>query len=162
VGIAGATLRWDAVLKKERTLRGRIEAAGRELGNWSISARAMDWLQARYSQDVITDSSGGFELTNCPDAPLRIDVRSPTSSYFTVATRESVDSRAGEVVIQVDPGREPSATLRGRVLDPEGRAVSSAHVTAVASPDGVMVETQTAADSGRFESELIPAGAWRL
>src|SRR5262249_12072767 len=55
VGVRGQTLRWDAVLGRGATQRGRIDAPGRELAGWTISARAMDWRQARYSQDVTTD-----------------------------------------------------------------------------------------------------------
>lgn len=163
IGVSAATLRWDARLDRERTLRGIVIAPGRELAGWTVDARALHVGDGEWFARASTDAAGRFEVTNCPEFLLHLDVYSPTSSPFAVATADDVDPRAGEVRLHVDSSLERSARLAGRVVDREGRPIAGAEVTAFPAPLGTRsgVLTTSAAD-GRFTSEAIPAGDWRL
>ncbi|MCK6445630.1 MAG: sigma-70 family RNA polymerase sigma factor [Planctomycetes bacterium] len=163
VGAPAAVLRWDAKLDRERTLRGRVIAPGRELAGWTVDARAMNVGDGEWFARAATDAAGRFEFTNCPEFLLHLEVFSPTSSPFAVAVADDVDPLAGEVRLHLDPSRERSARIAGRVVDPAGNPVAGAEVFCFPAPLGTSsgVLTTSGAD-GRFTSESIPAGSWRL
>jgi hypothetical protein len=151
------------VLSRDTTLRGRVEAPGRPLAGFRIDGRGMPGAQVQWFRDCVTDKDGRFELTNCPPALLHLEVRSPTSGQFAVAAADDVDPLAGEVVLTIDAGREPTAHLAGRVVDECGQPIAGAELMLLplsiefggghfASTDG----------DGRFKSPGCPAGDWRL
>ncbi len=163
IGVAGAELRWDATLLRATTLRGRVTANGGAVAGARVSARCMPASMQQWFADATSGGDGAFEFTNCPAALLHLDVFSPTSGSFVVATRDDVDPHGGEVLLEVEASREPSAFVTGRVVDPNGDAVAGAEVTVLsASPDitgGHVV--RTGAD-GRFLTPGCPPGEWFL
>lgn len=161
-GVAGSALRWDPLLSRACTLRGRVLASGTPVSKARIDARCMPSAQRPWFADATTDAEGRFEITNCPDALLHLDVRM-TSSHFTLSKRDDVDPRAGEVVLEVDPARVPSAFVVGRVLDPDGKEVAGADVSVLTDDYewGGGHALRSGAD-GRFRSPAVPAGTWYL
>lgn len=161
VGVAGGTLRWDPVLERATTLRGRVLAAGAPVPRAQVMARCMASAQREWFANTTADADGAFVITNCPDALLHLDVRTPSSGFFVVALRDDVDPRAGEVLLEVDPAREPSAFVVGRVVDPDGRPVGGADVTILPTSmdigGGHAVRT---GDDGRFATPGCPPGEW--
>lgn len=161
VGTAGGALRWDAVLTRATTLRGRVVAAGAPVAGANVMARCMESAQQMWFGDATTDANGAFAITNCADALLHVDVRTPSSGFFVVVLRDDVDPRAGEVLLEVDPAREPTAFLTGRVVDPDGRPVAGAEVTVLpTSPDIGGGHAVRSGDDGRFTTPGCPAGEW--
>lgn len=162
-GAAGATLPWDPVLQRATTLRGRLLAAGQPVAGARIEARCMPSAQQQWFANARTDDRGAFVITNCPDALLHLDARTESSQHFAVCQRDDVDPRAGEITLEVDAARLPSAFVTGRVLDPDGRPVGGAEVlvmTADSSWGGGHAMRST--DDGRFRSPAVPPGPWYL
>ena len=162
-GSAGALLRWDPVLVRATTLRGRVLAANAPLAKARVDARCMSSAQRPWFANTTTDAEGHFEITNCPDGLLHLDVRTEASAHFTVGKRDDVDPRSGEVVLEVDAARVPSAFVVGRVLAADGVPIEGAEVS-VLTPDhewGGGHALRSGPD-GRFRSPAVPPGAWYL
>jgi RNA polymerase sigma-70 factor (ECF subfamily) len=158
----GAELRWDPVLSRGTTLRGRVLADGRPVARCRVSARGMPSARANWFQDDTTYVDGRFSFINCPAGLLHLEARSPTSGQFVVAALDDVDPFAGEVVLAVDPAREPTAHVSGRVVDGDGRPVADAEVSVLplaADLGGHSLRTDA---DGRFLSPGCPAGEWRV
>lgn len=162
-GTTGAQLHWDPVLQRASTLRGRVLADGEPVAKARIDARCMPSAQQQWFGDATSGADGRFEMTNCPDALLHLDVHTDSSAHFTVCMRDDVDPRGGEVVLEVDPDRVPNAFVAGRVLDPVGKPIAGAEVTVLTNDyewgGGHSVRTDGA---GRFRSPAVPPGAWYL
>lgn len=161
VGVAGVALRWDAVLARALTLRGRVVAANGPVAGAQVFARCMESAQQQWFGEATTDANGAFTITNCADALLHLDVRTPAGGIFVVAAKDDVDPKVGEVVLEVDPAREPSAFCTGRVVDPDGRPVVGAEV--VVLPTSLDIgggHTVRTGDDGRFTTPGCPPGEW--
>lgn len=162
-GAAGATLRWDPVLLRAVTLRGTVRAAGQPVARARIDARCMPAAQRQWFADTTTDGEGRFAITNCPDALLHLEVHTEASQPFAVCRRDDVDPRAGEVALEVDAARVPSACVTGRVLGPDGAPFAGADVTVLTHDyEWGGGRSMTTGADGRFRSEVLPPGAWYL
>lgn len=162
-GSAGASLRWDPVLVLATTLRGRVLAANAPVAKARVAARCMSTAQRPWFAEATTEADGRFQIPNCPDGLLHLDVRTETSGHFTVCRRDDVDPRGGEVLLEVDAARMPSSSVVGRVVAADGTPIDGAEVT-VLRPDHEWGggHTLRSGPDGRFRSHLVPPGAWYL
>lgn len=163
LGSSGAQLLWDPVLTRATTLHGRVLAAGQPVAKARIEARCMPAAQQQWFANATSDADGRFEMTNCPDALLHLDVHTAASAQFTVCMRDDVDPRAGEVVLEVDPTRVPSAFVAGRVLDADGKPIAAAEVTVLTNDyEWGGGHSMRSGPDGRFRSPAVPPGGWYL
>jgi RNA polymerase sigma-70 factor (ECF subfamily) len=162
-GTAGATLHWDPVLSRATTLRGRVVSDRGPVADARLSARCMPSAQQQWFGSAQSDADGWFEFTNCPDALLHLEVRTRSSGFYAVCIRDDVDVRGGEITLEVDPAREPTASAAGRVVDADGRPVAGADVSVLAADItyGGGHSVRTDAD-GRFRSPGCPPGDYYL
>jgi hypothetical protein len=70
---------------------------------------------------VVTDSSGGFDLNGLEPRRYRLEVQRPGT--LEVVTSEAFEAGQSGVVVRL-PAPEVFAEVRGRVVGPDGRAVS--------------------------------------
>lgn len=162
-GSAGAVLRWDPVLVRATTLRGRVQASNAPVAKARVAARCMSTLQRPWFADAITDADGRFQITNCPDGLLHLDVCTATSAHFAVCRRDDVDPHGGEVLLEVDAARVPTSFVVGRVLAADGAPIDGAEVTVLTNDHewGGGHALRSGPD-GRFRSPPVPPGAWYL
>ncbi|MFO1029665.1 MAG: sigma-70 family RNA polymerase sigma factor [Planctomycetota bacterium] len=162
-GGPGATLRWDPVLVRATTLRGRVVAANAPVAEARVEARCMSAAQRPWFADATTDADGRFEITNCPEGLLHLDVRTATSAHFTVCKRDDVDPSGGEVLLEVDAARLPSAFVVGRVLAADGAPIEGADVSVLTSDyEWGGGHALRSGPDGRFRSPPVPPGLWFL
>ncbi|MEZ5963160.1 MAG: sigma-70 family RNA polymerase sigma factor [Planctomycetota bacterium] len=162
-GVAGDVLRWNPGLRRATTLHGRVLAAGKPVRGAQVAARCMPSARQQWFAEATSDADGRFELTNCPDALLHLDVRTPSSGPFLAVRRDDVDPHGDEVLLEVDLARAPTAFAAGRVLGPDGQPAAGAEV-AVLPIDyewggGHVVKVDA---DGRFRSPGCSPGEWYL
>lgn len=124
---AGASTRWDARLVASERASGRLlDEAGAPLAGWGVHVieptRSGLWLVS-----ARTDAEGRFQLENCPEGPKALEVRLP--SPFAAPPLLVVPFPEEPDVDLIVPDRaRPSATLAGRVVDPDGADVQGLEV----------------------------------
>jgi RNA polymerase sigma-70 factor (ECF subfamily) len=158
IGEAGAELHADFQLSTGNTLKGRIVAPGEKLKDWVIDAQGMPG-EPVYLDTSFTDVEGRFTFVNCPDIPLRLDVR--RGGIYSVAHVENVRPGAEEVLIEPDPALMPSVKIRGRVVDGSGRPLAAGLMPTSPRFNVGSIESNDAT-TGRFEIGPFAPGEWRL
>lgn len=161
VGVAGDELWWEGVLDPGLTLHGRVVAPGADLAGWIVTGIRRDGQHFEHLEREITDAGGRFELPGCSDGLYDLEVLD--DRFATVAERYAVRPGAEEVVIEIDPARlaPRTVTLRGRVVDPEGRPVGGAEISE-RGPSATSFLTTTDGTSGRFELGPHVPGEWSV
>jgi protocatechuate 3,4-dioxygenase beta subunit len=158
IGEPGGELHADFVLSIGNTLRGRIVAPGQKVDGWVIDAQGMNG-QVVYMDTSFTDAEGRFTFTNCPDVPLRVNVRK--GGVFEIARVENVRPSPQELLIEPDPTLMPSIKIRGRVVDESGRPLAAEIYPSNPRFNGGTI-LRNDAESGRFEIGPFAPGEWRL
>ena len=159
--VAGATLRWDAVLSRGTVLRGRVlDENGDPPKHASVQAsHANPASGIAWGFYGVTDESGRFVLEDCvPGEPLRIAIT--RRSTFPEVVLEPVMPSDEELVVRLP--KEAWVHIQGTVLDPDGQAVPGVHVwPAMRGGRGVPAETADPA-TGAFRYGPYPPGEYRL
>jgi hypothetical protein len=158
IGEAEGELHADFVLSTGNTLRGRIVAPGQKVDGWVIDAQGMNG-QVEYQDMSRTDAEGRFTFVNCPDVPLRVNVR--MRADLEIARVENVRPGPQELLIEPDPTLMPSIKIRGRVVDDAGRPLSAEIAPSNPRFSGGPV-VRNDAESGRFEIGPVAPGEWTL
>ncbi len=162
VGVAGETQSWDAVLTRGLVLRARVEAPGTDLVQWSIEVRERrGGVDAFYSMSS-ADEDGRFEVLDCPESALDIELYGPHSGPWPRAVVEDVRAGMGEILLRPDPGTEPSVRLRGRVVLADGEPCGEAKVSPLLSGANLSPIESIDIETGRFELGPYPPGRWRM
>jgi len=146
-------------LQRPRTVRGRVlTASGAPFAGAQVTARA--GLSDAWNQKPalsVTDVDGRFALAGLAEDAVDLHVEAARWTPRTVRADASSSTEFAVADIVLDGGD----TIRGDVVDADGRAVAAAHVYWHAAD--VSVHGQTVADAdGRFVLEHVASGPLRL
>ena len=130
-GTSGETIPWNPVLSETATISGRVvDETGNGLEQWSVGA----WTGARvdyHPKMERTNAEGRFELLNGPPVPFVLPAYPPRDGAMRIGvSMENVVPGGGEVTIVVTSSNRPSAFVRGKVVDAEGKPLANAWVNA--------------------------------
>jgi RNA polymerase sigma-70 factor (ECF subfamily) len=159
---AGEEQRWDAVVSNGLSLIGHIVAPGRELSGFIVHAESSRDARASFSSNVETDADGRFEISDCPDDELGVQVFVPGDFAFAVASVERARAGASELSIEIDPAREPRSFFTGRVVGPDGAPIAGAELTPTRERGGGTRRYTAGAADARFQVGPLPDDAWWL
>lgn len=159
---AGEEQRWDAVVSNGLSLIGHIVAPGRELAGFVVHAETPRDARASFGSNVETDADGRFEIRDCPDDELAVQVFVPGDFAFAVASVEHVRAGASELSIEIDPAREPRSFFTGRVVGPDGAPIAGAELTPTRELGGGTRRYSAGAAGARFRIGPLPDGTWWL
>ena len=162
--VAGQETRWDVQLSLGHTLVGRlVDEADRPLANHWIRAE-VDYRHSKehFDGDAKTGADGRFEVTNCPDAILRVKAFTPGAWMYPALTVEDVRPGGDELLLRLESDALPTAAILGVVVDPSGTPISGAKVTPSRSGANTSPILMTDADTGTFSVEPLPPGRYRI
>ncbi|HLQ39004.1 MAG TPA: carboxypeptidase-like regulatory domain-containing protein, partial [Planctomycetota bacterium] len=158
--VPGQDAEWLPVLAIARdgaALRGRVvDAGGQPLAGWFVSAMAANGTGPM----VATANDGRFSIDVAADAVLqvRVDEQVPTTGLPRLL-RQGVRPGGPELELRIDDAAVAQASLRGRVVDPDGRG-QQADVELLHRQLLLRGSYRTAAD-GTF-AFAVPAGRMRV
>ncbi len=155
---AGTTTTCELRMDLGRIIAGRVEdKEGAPLAGWSVYAdnELPQWhpRQARTAQD------GNFRILNLGEGRHDLKVRGP-GRIEVLASLDDVRVGTHDVVLVVENAQDRSASLRGRVVDPDARSLGDVVVTLheVGKRMGFFVTIEA---NGSFERRTQP-GRYRL
>ena len=159
--VSGETLHWDALLARGLVLRGRIQAPGRELGDWWLNITAPGASEP-FMHMARTDKAGRFEALGCPDHPLRLEVHAPDGARWPIAIVENVRAGGAELVIEPDPALEPNIHIHGRVVDPDHKPLGGVQIIPGREGFNTSPILTSNLETGGFDLGPYPSGNWQV
>ena len=157
--IAGVVTTWEPRLSVGRTLRGKVVAAdGAPLAGVHVQGTAPGGGGGPWWAFERSDSEGRFELKDCPDRPLRLELLRRGS--FPELVTDDVLVSSDELVLTMP--NEAWVHIAGTILDPDGAPVANVHI-APSKAGGHSSPAETAdADTGAFRLGPYPPGRYAL
>lgn len=168
----------DVVLKRGRSLRGRVQwADGRAAAGIKLSislatsfSSGDQWQELGWwePQEHATAPDGSFEIAGLTAGPFALVALAQPAADATVAGSARIDAVASgsePIVLTLEPGHE----LAGRVVDDVGHGVG--RFTVIATPASTNPDRDDVSDAvngrllgkeGRFVVEGLRAGDWRI
>ena len=140
---AGERSEWNPVLGKGRTIRGSVV----DENNRPVAGIEVGRVEPPYGDPLRwtkTGDDGRFEVTNVGDQPIELVVR---KNRTPLRRLRAVLPDTDDLVVALSTGDEPSAFLRGRVLDARNAPVAArvmAHPRTPRSSMGSAVPTDPA------------------
>ena len=161
----GQVLTWNPVLRVGDGVSGTVvDETGVPRVGWLVSAaertRSTSWRGQRK-----TGADGGFEIPNCPSAPLRLDVFAPDGRRHCLLPSATVlDPVVGGAPLRIVVPEDalPSAFVTGALVDPTGAPVGDASIRIRHLDTGFSPGLRTEKDTGRFRSGPLPPGAYAI
>jgi protocatechuate 3,4-dioxygenase beta subunit/peroxiredoxin/DNA-binding beta-propeller fold protein YncE len=149
--VASHDLNGVSVLKKGLTITGRVvDGAGQPIRGARAVLGHDKW--GTNPPTGTTDERGAFTLENCDAGPNIVTVHA--EGYAPQISDVRVEERAAPVEVRL---AEPGATIRGRVVDVQGKPVAGAFVAADTWRGHRTIEFRGSADKdGRFEWRSAP------
>ncbi|HEU4417334.1 MAG TPA: carboxypeptidase-like regulatory domain-containing protein, partial [Planctomycetota bacterium] len=143
----------DPVLRTHRlagTLVGPagVPIAGYEIGTFADGAPV---------ESATTDAAGRFVLAGMRDATVDLVV---SVRGMGIAQRNDVPVDEPDVVIRLTDAEQPSATIRGRIVDEHGNGLPRA-VSVMNAATSFATRVEASLD-GTFVCDALPAGTWWL
>ena len=136
-----------------------IDREGVPLPNLKISANNIvnSNVNGKYSKNLVTDNSGGFQLENFPEGEVAFSIESPANIKISGIKLSEMDSQT--IILTVDSGNH---FLSGLVSDSDGQTIQNARVTmqSTYSKNGVnshSVRSVTTDSTGAFAFESFGA-----
>ncbi|MEZ5963633.1 MAG: sigma-70 family RNA polymerase sigma factor [Planctomycetota bacterium] len=157
-GVAGTTVVCELTLSNGLALRGRVvDADGAPVGSAQISAEPMVSPTGRL-RSTFSHGDGGFLFADCK--PGRMTLRAAAPGY-TAATLRDVEPGAREVELRLQKDTAPRATIRGRLLRPDGSGAVGESVEVLCAQPQQFTSAPVEAADGAFAVE-VAAGRWWL
>lgn len=156
---AGTVTTWEPRLLAGRTLRGKVvDADGAPIAGVHVQGTAPGVGVDPWWAFERSDAEGRFELKNCPDRPLCLELLRRGS--FPELRVDGVHSGADELLLTMP--KEAWVHIAGTILDPDGAPVPNVHI-APSKEGGHSSPAETAnADTGAFRLGPYPAGRYTL
>lgn len=150
-------LRCDFVLAGRATVRGRVLGPdGAALADWTVVANG----DTPNSSCTWTAADGGFTIAVPIGVACELATRAPGMDETEPAARATVAAGATACDLRVAAAAIPSATVRGRLVDANERAVAGTLVVLVVG--GRELGNRWTTADGAFAFASLPAGAWDL
>lgn len=151
---------WNPVLAKGGEIAGRVlDELGKPAAGLAVVVRCEASDGEPYSRGASTDKQGRFRVEGCREAAHDVKVFPRDSQLFALAELRGVRPSNEELSIQLDPAVRPSAIVRGKIIDPDGRPFAGATLTPSCRALDWQAGQLTQAD-GSFRTVPLPAGAW--
>jgi hypothetical protein len=151
---------WNPVLAKGGEIVGRVlDELGKPAAGLAVVIRCEASDGEPYSRGASTDKQGRFRVEGCREAAHGVKVFPRDSQLFALAELRGVRPSNEELSIQLDPAVRPSAIVRGKIIDPDGRPFAGATLTPSCRALDWQAGQLTQAD-GSFRTVPLPAGAW--
>lgn len=157
----GEETRVDIVLERGRAILGRVvDESGVAMKGVSIDATARDPTsgEGRFSR-AMSDDDGRFVLPGLAETSWTLDFMVPPSFMFPSLRANGVAPEPSERLFRIPRATLPSASMRGRVLDPAGKPLVGARVTIARSGRGTAPLITTDSE-GCFEYGPVPPGEY--
>lgn len=154
---AGATTNWDPIVTAASPpLTGRVVGPdGKPLANVEVGVVPAGGVHA--NPQTTTDANGAFELRNVDAGSATLLV---ALDRAWLAIREIVVPTTEPLVVTLTPSEMPSAHLRGRVVDTEGKPVSAG--LTIRLPSWRMFPVTGTDANGTFRRGPLPPGDYLL
>ena len=151
---------WNPVLAKGGEIAGRVlDELGKPAAGLAVVVRCEASDGEPYSRAASTDKQGRFRVEGCREAAHGVKVFPRDSQLFALAELRGVRPSGEELSIRLDPAVRPSAIVRGRVVDPDGRPCGGATLTPSCRALDWQAGQLTQAD-GSFRTVPLPTGTW--
>lgn len=125
----------------------------------SVTGEAVGGVKVRFLDhqsivhDTVTDSTGAYRLTGLADGNFNVRI---TKDGFAEKGSNGPVHVSGSVPVRVDIQIQPWGSMRGRVLDEEGKPAAGVRV------EGVGRDGTTTDANGGFEFQDLRPGAYTL
>lgn len=162
--VAGEETRWDVSLSLGRSILGRlVDEADRPLeGHWIQVEVDYRHSKEHFRGDAQTGADGRFEVTNCPDAVLVVNVHTPDAWMYPALTVKDVRPGPEEILMRLSSEALPTARIVGTVVDATGAPIAGAKISPSRSGANTSPILLTDAESGAFTVEPLPPGRYRI
>jgi RNA polymerase sigma-70 factor (ECF subfamily) len=174
----GVDVAWNATIDQGLVLSGRVvDESDQPLRDWLVWTQpsAVVFSEAQWNAMIDwptnwgqtkTDAEGRFLLCNVLDYDCKIEVRRPMQhSSIPVVEVENLKPGTRDILIRVGTRDEPSAYMRGFIVDENGQPVGGATVRLVKQPMLTWSASSSATShetSGGFKIGPVPAGRYEL
>jgi len=147
-------------LSRGLELTGRVvDPDGQPVAGAIVECMAEQGAANRWFTFARTDAQGVFVAANCPMAgTIMVTIR---AQDFEELVRRRVDPR-GDLLLQLQRMAPATVRITARVVDPDGRAVANASVSAHRQDKRDTSELLVTDNDGRFELGPLVPGTWRL
>ena len=150
---------WSPQLQNVPSLQGFvIDSEGVPISGLQVAAYA-PW-PVHDPRPATTDARGWFEIPNPSDTDYQLSIRALKSPWRAVLfTRRGVRPTAGPVELVVSRSQLPSATVRGRIVDHDGRPPTK-YIVEVENRQGLHAYGKI--KDGWFAVGPVPASSYRV
>lgn len=159
---AGARSEWNPRLGAGLAIRIRVVRPGHDAELVDAKAAVLRGDRGADERQAHGSEPGRVAFLNCPDRPHRVEIFARDATFTPLAVLEDVRPGASELIVEVDPAREASARIRGRLLDPLGAAVTRARISVSRVDAAGRLEQSWSSENGELDVGPLPPGQWRL
>ncbi len=154
---------WNAVLQPQPSIRGRvIDDEGQPIQNWR-TALIKPGDSGHWLRNCRTDSDGRFELRDPPRETIDLELQSPgLGDTGPVVLVKDVRAGEEELVLRVSRDRMPTASIRGRITDSDGRPCATGRMRYVAEDNPNRFWSKRASADGTFRIGPVRPVRYRL
>lgn len=161
---SGVQIEWNPTLERGLVYRARIVDEVREpRAGWDVyaMARTLEGTgRTLWSRSAKSGSDGRFEITGCPDAELRLELRAPEYTPVPIAMHTARPSALEDTIV-VAAADLPNSSVEGSVVDAHGHGVAG-KVTARQAGRAFAYEAFVDQASGRYEMTSMVRGDYTV
>jgi RNA polymerase sigma-70 factor (ECF subfamily) len=156
----GGVLRRDVLLERGPTLRGRvIDERRRPLAGMRIQAQPGSGGAPRIPEAVASDAEGRFEIPDLDEQEWSLTVEDPQDLHV-ILLRRTARPGGDEVELVIGAEQRATATIEGRLLDPDGRPASA--LVSIWQVDSNSIRSLRVDERGCFGLGPLPPGRYRV
>ncbi|MGE3352593.1 MAG: sigma-70 family RNA polymerase sigma factor [Planctomycetota bacterium] len=159
---AGEVREWTAALEAGPTIRGHVvDETGRPLEGITVQVKSHDAMQPLW-RTAVTGADGRFALRGLRQEPFALTAMPKGVWTFASTTLDPVLPGGDDVEVVVRREDRPTAFLRGRVTDGDGRPRPQTKVVVWRSNRGMGPGYEFDGATGEFTMGPFPPGAYRV
>jgi hypothetical protein len=142
------------------SIEGRVTNSVTGEGVGEVKVRFLD--RHSYAYDAVTDSSGSFRLTGLEDGDYRGEF---TKDGFVDDSRSLNNPSyhvSGDIAVPANVQLKPWGSLRGRVVDEDGKPAAGVRVEKDPTPPGLLDGDTVTDENGDFVFHDLPSNSYLL